>query len=82
LAIFAFVPGFPTLTFLVIAGLCFAGYRILSQPKSAEVIDRAAAADRAPTRQPGAPAAPQAPAAPTGPEAVLPLLNVDPIEIE
>jgi len=78
LALFAFVPGFPTPIFLVAAAGCFAAYRALTNPLAAKLLDAAAAAGMAPDF-----VKPQAQApAPTGPEAVLPLLTVDPIEIE
>ena len=77
LAGFALIPGFPATIFLVAAGGCFAVYRALSAPGAKQSLENASG------RTPDAvkPAA-AAPAAPAGPEAVLGLLNVDPIEIE
>jgi flagellar biosynthesis protein FlhA len=67
----ALVPGFPATIFLIGAAGCFSVASLLGKPAPATV---KAKADAAAALQ----AKPQA----TGPEAVLPLLNVDPIEIE
>ncbi|MCC7435506.1 MAG: flagellar biosynthesis protein FlhA [Methanoregulaceae archaeon] len=74
LAVLAFVPGFPATIFLSAAGLCFGLNRFLT--KNPAALKQINDGDR-PKDVPKA-AAP----APTGPEAVLPLLTVDPIEIE
>jgi len=74
LAVFAFIPGFPATIFLGAAGLCLGLNRYLTKnPNALKQINEADKPKEAPK-----PAAP----APTGPEAVLPLLTVDPIEIE
>lgn len=75
LAGFALIPGFPAVIFLSAAGGCFAIYRLLSGPGAKKALDQVAG------KAPEAPK-PTAPAPPAGPEAVLGLLNVDPIEIE
>jgi flagellar biosynthesis protein FlhA len=74
LAVLAFVPGFPATIFLAAAGLCFGLNRFLT--KNPAALKQINDGDK-PKDVPKA-AAP----APTGPEAVLPLLTVDPIEIE
>jgi flagellar biosynthesis protein FlhA len=74
LAVLAFVPGFPATIFLSAAGLCFGLNRFLT--KNPAALKQINDGDK-PKEMPKA-AAP----APTGPEAVLPLLTVDPIEIE
>ena len=72
------VPGFPTITFMALGGLLLALYRFLDKtPNIGKMI--AAGAKGLPAEKPEAP---KGPPAPTGPEAVLPLLTVDPIEIE
>ncbi|MCH8273676.1 MAG: flagellar biosynthesis protein FlhA [Armatimonadetes bacterium] len=71
LGVLAFVPGFPTLVFLAFAAAAFGAYRFAdSQPKPPTAEEKAKAQAAA------------QPQAPTGPEAVMPLLNVDPIELE
>jgi flagellar biosynthesis protein FlhA len=74
LAGMALVPGFPTLIFLGMAGGCGVLYRFLQKTPNAGKM----------AQNEGKPEVVQAPKAPapTGPEAVLPLLTVDPIEIE
>lgn len=75
---FAFVPGFPTVTFLAIGGALVALARLLaSHPPSPTAV-------LAPTATAGeAPASGPTPApAPAAPESVLPLLHVDALEIE
>ena len=69
----SFVPGFPTLIFLTAAAICFFLYRYLSKNPSASKSAKAIAHEVN---------AAKAKSVPTGPEAVLSLLNVDPIEIE
>ncbi len=67
------VPGFPLMVFFPIGGAFIAGYRwVTANPNAGKIFDAA---------KPEAPKKVEAPA-PTGPEAVLPLLAVDPIEIE
>jgi flagellar biosynthesis protein FlhA len=76
LACMAFVPGFPATVFLAGSALCYGLYSFMTKtPNAARTVG---------LQEPGkAKAAEAKPAAqPTGPEAVLPLLNVDPIEIE
>jgi flagellar biosynthesis protein FlhA len=75
LMLFALIPGFPASVFLIVGGSLVALYRFVGKNKTA--ID--AGDPKAP--KPKAAEAKQ-PAAPTGPEAVLPLLGVDPLEIE
>jgi flagellar biosynthesis protein FlhA len=72
------VPGFPTVTFLSLGGLMLGLYKFLD--KTPNLSKLLAPSVKGPGADKGA--KPKAPAAPTGPEAVLPLLNVDPIEIE
>lgn len=73
LCAFALVPGFPPLIFLGAGGAMLALFRYLNNnPNAGKVFD---------TPVPPKPKQ-EAPPAPTGPEAVLPLLAVDPIEIE
>ncbi len=74
LAGFALVPGFPTFIFLGAAGLAGFAYRVLSK-QQARVEAQKSLAKVTGGGEAKAPA-------PTGPEAVLPLLAVDPIEIE
>ena len=72
LAALALVPGFPATIFLAAAALCFVASRFMEgypDPK-AEAAKEAARIAAMPK------------ALPSGPEAVLSLLNVDPIEIE
>jgi flagellar biosynthesis protein FlhA len=72
LAGMAFVPGFPAILFLGGAGICFAVYRFMSNlPDRAQLLDPKANEPKKPEAAP-----------PAGPESVLPLLTVDPIEIE
>jgi flagellar biosynthesis protein FlhA len=72
LAALALVPGFPTVIFLAAAAICFAIYRQSTKP----------VAKGKPTKPSGGPEGSKAKPAPSGPESVLPLLNIDPIEIE
>jgi flagellar biosynthesis protein FlhA len=77
LCAFAIIPGFPPLIFLGAGGALFAVSKLLAKnPKMVEALNE--------TKKEDAPksAAAAAAAAPAGPEAVLPLLTVDPIEIE
>jgi flagellar biosynthesis protein FlhA len=69
LAAFAFVPGFPAIVFLSVAGVLFGIYRYVGKQKP--TIEVASSAKDEPKAAPSA-----------GPEAVLPLLGVDPLEIE
>ena len=76
LAALAFVPGFPASIFLAAAGLCLGIYRYTSKnPNAAKQIGVK------PAKAPGEPGGPPK-STPSGPESVLPLLNVDAIEIE
>ncbi len=73
LAAFALVPGFPTIIFLGASAGCIGLYQFLTKtPGASNVFD---------VKKPVPKPVPQA-ASPTGPEAVLPLLTVDPVEIE
>ncbi len=73
LALFALVPGFPATIFLAIGGSFLLVYRyLLKTPNAGGMFD---------ALKPPTPAKAEPPA-PTGPEAVLPLLAIDPIEIE
>lgn len=80
LALLGLVPGFPIMIFLGLGGSLIALYRFLEKtPNASKLIGGG------PAKKPdGTPAEgqPKAAPVPTGPEAVLPLLNVDPIEIE
>lgn len=72
LMVFSLVPGFPMSLFLAIGGGLTGLYFFLGRnAKAVEAIF-------APKEETAPPAPPQ----PVGPEAVLPLLNVDPLEIE
>ncbi len=74
LAAFGFVPGFPATIFVGVGAGCIGLYRFLqTTPNAAKMLDPVGS-----TAKPKAASTP----APTGPEAVLPLLAVDPIEIE
>lgn len=70
LAFLGFVPGFPTVTFLLFAGAAFAIYRIVEKAPQQIAKQKEQKAEDAKQQ------------APAGPESVLPLLNVDPIELE
>lgn len=74
LAALALVPGFPTAIFLMASAGCLGMFRYLKGSGASvnAILDP----------KPEKPKTPSAPPAPTGPEAVLPLLTVDPIEIE
>jgi flagellar biosynthesis protein FlhA len=72
------VPGFPTIIFMSVGGLLLGLYRFLDKtPNLTKLL--ATGTKGAQAEQDEQPKAPQLP---TGPEAVLPLLTVDPIEIE
>ncbi len=71
LALLAFVPGFPTLTFLILALICYGFYRF--SESSAKLI-----AQKDKEQKPKDTKA----QTPSGPSPVLPMLTVDPIEIE
>lgn len=77
LVAFGFVPGFPLTIFGTVGAGCLALWRFLSRnPNAAKSMgDKTTSAQDKPAEAPK-------PSGPTGPEAVLPLLNVDPIEIE
>lgn len=81
LAGFALIPGFPATIFLTAAAGCFGIYKALSSPQGQKSVDTAAGNVKPPDAAAAATRA-AAPAAPAGPEAVLGLINVDPIEIE
>lgn len=82
IAALGFVPGFPTVTFLVLAAIIFAFYKFVQSPAAAQF------ASKEPVTAEGVPG--QHPAAHTGAQSeerttsdsVLPLLNVDAIELE
>ncbi len=76
---FFLVPGLPKLPFLMMAVACFFLYRTLSQVVSPELAAEAAGVPGAalPAGEPGAP-----PAAAGEPENMVPLLYLDPMEME
>ncbi len=79
LAVMALIPGFPATIFLGASGICFGLYRFLAKaPNIGDLLEpeKKIAEDKKKKE------AAQAPATPAGPESVLPLLNVDAIEIE
>ncbi|MFN8139859.1 MAG: flagellar biosynthesis protein FlhA [Fimbriimonadales bacterium] len=79
LALLGFVPGFPTITFLMLAGAVFAFYRY-SLTSAAKLALAAETGAEAPTSSAAATAPP--PDGRSSPDSVLPLLNVDAIEFE
>jgi flagellar biosynthesis protein FlhA len=81
LAAFAFVPGFPATIFLAAAGICFAAYRFLSNTPNLMKMLQEKTEEASKTQQSAA-AANANNNQPTTPESVMPLLTVDPIEIE
>ncbi|HLO99110.1 MAG TPA: flagellar biosynthesis protein FlhA, partial [Fimbriimonas sp.] len=75
---FGLVPGFPATIFFAVGGIMYGLYAYIKKnPNIAKMFELET--DKA---KPGTPGAPAVAPAPTGPEAVLPLLHVDPIEIE
>jgi flagellar biosynthesis protein FlhA len=77
LAALGLVPGFPMLVFFGLGGALLGLYRFLDKtPNVSKLLSNQK--KPAPTAEEKA----KGPATPVGPEAVLPLLNVDPIEIE
>jgi len=76
LAGMAFVPGFPATVFLLGSAICYGLYRFMSSSPGAMKSVGLAEAGK-PSDSEAKPVA-----APTGPESVLPLLTVDPIELE
>lgn len=75
LAVLAIIPGFPATIFLSASAICIVLWKFLSkQTNIASLFEPPKPAVTAPKPRPAA--------VPTGPEAVLPLLTVDPIEIE
>lgn len=79
LAVLAFIPGFPTVTFLALAAGAFGLYKF-SETNSKYIAHTAPAGGG--VAHPGEPQPSQEAAQPQGPEAVMPLLHVDPIELE
>lgn len=79
LAVLAFIPGFPTVTFLALAAGAFGLYKF-SETNSKYIAHTGPAGGG--VAHPGEPQPSQAAAQPQGPEAVMPLLHVDPIELE
>lgn len=74
---FAFIPGFPTMIFLMLGGILIAIAKTAEKnPRMSEGIAGI------PTEQTAQTAEELAPQMPSTPEAVLPLVAVDPIEIE
>ena len=70
---FGFVPGFPATIFFAAGAACFFLYRfLLKTPQFGKLL----------SGQPEEIARPKEKPAPPGPEAVMPLLTVDPVEIE
>lgn len=78
LCVFGFIPGFPTFIFLGVGGALVALAVYIG--KNGPALERAINADRKPKEEPKQ-EIPQGPA-PHTPEAVMPLLGVDPLEIE
>lgn len=75
----AFVPGFPTFIFLGVSAVLLTMSQVIGKsPGMAKQLSQG----KSQAAQPAAAAAKQETKAPVGPEAVLPLLAVDPIEIE
>lgn len=73
IALFGLVPGFPATLFMGLGGIMFGLYKYIDKnPNAAQAFDT-------PVEKPKQE---MAPPAPSGPEAVLPLLQVDPIEVE
>jgi len=76
----ALVPGMPTLIFLIAAGVCFGLYRYLvKNPNTSKLLDEPTAEDKAREQKQALMAAATVP---SGPETIMPLLNVDTLEIE
>jgi flagellar biosynthesis protein FlhA len=72
---FGFVPGFPAMLFVGIGSLLGMVFLFLRKnPSIGKMLQSASARGAAPVAAP--------PPAPTGPDSVLPLLGVDPLEIE
>ncbi len=69
------VPGFPTLIFMAVGGACIGIYRFLLKTPNAAQLAGGQTSIEAKKKVLDKPA-------PSGPEAVLPLLTVDPLEIE
>jgi flagellar biosynthesis protein FlhA len=84
LAGMAFVPGFPATVFLLGSGLCYGLYAFMKNPNAAKSVGlwMPGASSSGTGRDQDGPGTPVPAKQPTGPESVLPLLNVDPIEIE
>ncbi len=85
LCMFGLVPGFPASIFCAAGGLLIAASRsLLKSPHQAQgYIDQNEKDSKAASTTSTSPtSSPMAAPTPTGPEAVLPLLTVDPIEIE
>jgi flagellar biosynthesis protein FlhA len=82
LCAFALVPGFPAIIFLGAGGACIFASRLLTKnPKMLDALQEPKAEAQA--EQPQIlPSGARAPETPSGPEAIMPLLTVDPIEIE
>ncbi|MBL8048414.1 MAG: flagellar biosynthesis protein FlhA [Chthonomonas sp.] len=79
LAVFAFIPGFPATIFLGMAAALFGAYKFATKnPDLTQVLKT----DEEKRAEIDAQAQQVAQAQPTGPEAVLPLLQVDALEIE
>ena len=84
LVCFAFIPGFPTVTFLVVGGgLIAISQFVLKNPEALQLAQTPAAGSSAAIAEPEKQLTEQEKAEkPTSPEAVLPLLGVDPLEVE
>ncbi len=79
MAAFGLVPGFPTLIFFAIGGGLFMLSRAVDRnPSLLKAINESAKGVKPGQKPPKA----AVPAAPAGPESVLPLISVDPLEIE
>lgn len=75
----ALVPGFPATIFLLIGGGLIAMSQFMKKnPNAIQAFD----SPETKAKQEAAKKASEAPAVPAGPEAVLPLLTVDPLELE
>jgi flagellar biosynthesis protein FlhA len=81
IAIFGLIPGFPTVAFFAIGGAMFFLSRLVQ--KNPNIVKQMQDHQKASQpKQPGDTPKPVQQAMPAGPEAVLPLIVVDPLEIE
>lgn len=82
LAAMSLVPGFPTMLFLVAAGVAFGLGRFMETTPGARKLVGALTEEEKKAEAKADAEKTARERVPTGPEAVLPLLNVDPLEIE